>query len=265
MLENTTSLPSLLLIRTREAFVRGVIWAFIGTFYGVLFTIFSVLAEEWQLPLIHPFLFAGVLAATIGALIYSSMRLAVLIAIIISPVCAILMLFSDQTISPFNLLLIISLVGAIAGGVYGRFNSNSRVYRADAKTLTGFTAGLMVSVVGLFIDRLFPAMPIGVVIGIMCPLTGLVYVYLVPSFIRRFDNLLSSAGDGALVGIGVAVFLTLCNFVMVHSVDIDSTGAFHSLVHHVQYLLPQAILGGMLGGSLAGVFSSLLFDNWQDL
>ena len=71
--------------------------------------------------------------------------------------------------------------------------------------------------------------------------------------------------DGALVGLGVAVFLTLCNFVMVHSVGIDTTGEFHDLIHHVQDLLPQAIIGGLLGGGIAGVISSLLFEGWQDL
>jgi hypothetical protein len=253
-----------MIVRSKEAFIRGVIWAFIGTLYGVLFVIFTALAEEWKLP-VHPYLFAGVLAGTLGALIYSSMRLAVLMAIIISPVCAILMLFSSTPIPPLNLLFIIGSVGAVAGGLYGRFTSNSRVYRADAKTLTGFTSGLLVSLAYVLLFRHYSELSLGVVIGFMCPLTGLIYVILVPSFIRSFGNILPSMGDGALVGIGVAIFLTLCNFVMVHSIDIDSTGAFHGLIHHVQDLLPHAILGGLVGGGFAGVLSSLLFEGWQDL
>jgi len=264
MQQTYTSLPSALLIRIREALIRGLIWGFIGTLYGVLFVIFAALAEEWQLP-VHPYLFSGVLAGTIGALIYSSMRLAVLMAIIISPVCGILMVFSSTPISPLNLLLMISAVGAIAGGLYGHFTTNSRVNRADAKTLTGFTAGLLVSLVYVLFVNQFADIPLGVVIGIMCPFTGFIYVLLVPTFIRKFGNLLPPVGDGALVGVGVAVFLTLCNFVMVHSIDIDSTGAFHSLVHHVQDLLPEAIIGGLFGGTFAGIVSSLLFEQWQDL
>ncbi|MGD8588999.1 MAG: hypothetical protein PVG22_09250 [Chromatiales bacterium] len=264
MIQNTQSLPSTLYLRLREAFVRGIIWGFIGSLYGMLFVIFAALSAEWEIPL-PPYLFAGVLAGTIGALIYSSMRLAVLMAIIISPVCAILMVFSSTPIAPHNLVFIIGTVGAVAGALYGRFTKNSRVYRADAKTLTGFTSGLLVSLVYVMFSRQLSDLPMGVVVGIMCPITGFIYVSLAPTFIRTFGNLLPRAGDGALVGVGVAVFLTLCNFVMVHSIDIDSTGAFHELVHHVQALMPQAIFGGLIGGVLGGFVSSQFFNHWQDL
>ncbi len=264
MIPQTQTLTSSLYGRSKEAFVRAVIWGFIGSLYGMLFVIFAVLADEWGLP-VHPYLFSGVLAGTIGALIYSSMRLAVLMAIIISPVCAILMLFSSTPITPINLLLIIGTVGALAGAIYGRFTTNSRVNRADAKTLTGFTAGLLVAVGYVAFSKQLSNIPLGIVIGIMCPITGLIYVSLVPRFIRAFGNILPPAGDGALVGVGVAIFLTLCNFVMVHSIDIDSTGAFHELVHHLQAAMPQAILGGLVGGVLGGIISSMFFERWQDL
>lgn len=264
MMQQAHTLPTTLVIRSREVFIRGVIWAFIGALYGMLFVIFSSLADEWELP-IHPYVFSGMLAGTLGALIYSSMRLAVLMAIIISPVCAILMVFASTPISPLNLLFIIGGVGATAGGLYGRFNSHSRVHRADAKTLTGFTAGLLVSLGYLLLANQVADIPLGILIGIMCPLTGIIYVFLVPAFIRSCGNLLPPEGDGALVGIGVAVFLTLCNFVMVHSIDLDSTGAFHDLIHHVQDLLPQAMTGGLIGGGITGIVSSMLFERWQDL
>ena len=257
MLQNSQSLTSALYLRLREALIRGVIWGFIGSLYGMLFVIFAVLSDEWEMP-VHPFLFSGILAGTIGALIYSSMRLAVLMAIIISPVCAILMVFSATPIAPLNLLFIIGAIGAVAGALYGRFTTNSRVYRADAKTLTGFTSGLLVSVGYVMFSGQLSQVPLGVVIGLMCPITGLIYVSLAPTFIRAFGNLLPPTGDGALV-------LTLCNFVMVHSIDIDSTGAFHELVHLVQAQMPQAISGGVIGGLLGGVVSSLFFNHWQDL
>ena len=264
MINHSQLLPSALYLRIREASVRGVIWGFIGSLYGMLFVIFAVLSSEWEVP-VHPYLFSGVLAGTIGALIYSSMRLAVLMAIIISPVCAILMVFSSTPIAPINLLFIIGSVGAVAGALYGRFTTNSRVNRADAKTLTGFTSGLLVALGYVMFAKQLSDVPLGVIIGLMCPITGMIYVSLAPTFIRAFGNMLPPTGDGALVGVGVAIFLTLCNFVMVHSIDIDSTGAFHELVHHVQDLMPQAIFGGAIGGVLGGVVSSLFFNHWQDL
>jgi hypothetical protein len=186
-------------------------------------------------------------------------------AIILSPTCAILMLYASTPFTPLNLLMIMGSVGALAGALYGHFTKNSRVYRADAKTLTGLTAGLLVAFGYVMLAEQLTAAPMGLIVGIMCPLTGLMYVWLVPTFIRVFNNLLPPAGDGALVGIGVAVFLTLCNFVMVHSIDINATGAFHDLVHHIQHLLPQTVFGGAVGGVLGGIISSIFFEHWQDL
>ena len=130
--------------RFKEVLVRGLIWAFIGTLYALLFVFFSVFANQWEHQ-INPYFFSGVLAGTIGALIYSSMRLAVLMAIIITPVSSLLLLLSNAPMDPFSLILIIGSVGGIIGAFYGHYSIASRVYRADAKTLAGFCAGFLAS------------------------------------------------------------------------------------------------------------------------
>ena len=99
----------------------------------------------------------------------------------------------------------------------------------------------------------------------MCPFTGGLYVLFVPTFIRYFDNLLPSMGDGALVGIGVSVFIALSVFVMTNSISADSAGAYLPQIERINTLLPQAILGGLIGGGVAGVVSGLFFSRWQDL
>jgi hypothetical protein len=263
MIQTHSNTPKLIL-RTREALVRGLIWAFIGTLYGMLFVFFAVLAADWQLP-VHPYFFSGVLAGTIGALIYSSMRLAVLMATIITPISSLLLLLSNAPMKPLNLIFIVGMIGGVIGAFYGHFSTASRVHRADAKTLTGFSAGFLVSLGYLVFSGQMTDLSLGIVIGVMCPMTGWLYVFLVPTFIRLFNNLLPPMGDGALVGIGVAIFLALCIFVMTNSITTDSAGAYLPLIDHIQRLLPQAIMGGFVGGGVAGVLSGLFVSRWQDL
>ena len=91
--------------RAKEALVRGAIWAFIGSLYAMLFTFFASLTEYWQLPA-DPVFLAGILAGTIGALIYSSMRLAVLMTVIISPISIFYFIFSGRPVGPCTLQIL---------------------------------------------------------------------------------------------------------------------------------------------------------------
>jgi len=249
--------------RAKEVLVRGLIWAFIGILYGLLFVFFSVLAEDWE-HLINPYFFSGVLAGTIGALIYSSMRLAVLMAVLIAPITSLLLVTSNG-MDPFTLILSVGMIGGVIGALYGHYSVASRVHRADAKLLTGFSAGFLVSLGYLVFAGPSHDFDLVWVIGIMCPLTGALYVLFVPTFIRYFDNLLPPAGDGALVGMGVSVFISLLIFVMTNSINTDTAGAYLPQVEEIQTLLPQAIVGGLLGGGAAGLVSGLFFKRWQDL
>ncbi|MEO5344656.1 MAG: hypothetical protein H7842_15315, partial [Gammaproteobacteria bacterium SHHR-1] len=96
-------------------------------------------------------------------------------------------------------------------------------------------------------------------------LTGVLYVLLVPTFIHLYDDLLPPVGDGALVGGFVAVFISICSFVMASSVDTGMAGNLVPEVELVLEQLPSAMLGGVIGAGLAGVISGLLLTDWQDL
>jgi hypothetical protein len=263
-MQQINSMTPSLLGRSKDVVVRGLIWAFIGTLYGLLFLFFLVLARGWE-DLINPYFFSGVLAGTIGALIYSSMRLAVLMAIIITPISLLLLLMSDAPMDPISLILTIGLVGGVIGGLYGHYSKASRVHRADAKMLTGFCSGFLVSLAYLTTVGSSSDFALVWVIGLMCPLTGWLYVMFVPTFIKHFGNLLPSAGDGALVGMGTSVFISLLIFVMMNSINTDSAGTYLPQIEQIQALLPQAMVGGLLGGGIAGLISGLFFKNWQDL
>ncbi|PVV16599.1 MAG: hypothetical protein B6D77_00785 [gamma proteobacterium symbiont of Ctena orbiculata] len=250
--------------RLIEALIRGAIWAFIGLLYAMLFVFLAAFADHWQLP-IDPNLFAGVLAGTLGALIYSSMRLAVLMTTIISPISIFYFILSDHPVDLLFLVILVSAVGAVVGALYGTFSMGSRVNRADAKTLAGFSAGWLASLTYLLVVNFTAPISISMIVALLCPLTGILYVALVPGFIKLYDNLLPPVGDGLMVGVGVSGFIALCFFVMISSIDDSVAGPLSAALEVIHANLPSAILGGVLGAGLAGVASGLLLTGWQDL
>ncbi|PUB89793.1 MAG: hypothetical protein DBP01_09440 [gamma proteobacterium symbiont of Ctena orbiculata] len=250
--------------RIKEALIRGAIWAFIGLLYAMLFVFSAAFADYWQLP-IDPYLFAGVLAGTLGALIYSSMRLAVLMTTIISPISIFYFILTDHPVDLLMLVIVVSVVGAIVGALYGVFSMGSRVNRADAKTLAGFSAGWLASLSYLLVVNLTAPLSISTLVALLCPLTGILYVALVPGFIKLYDNLLPPVGDGLMVGMGVSGFIALCFFVMIGSIDDSVAGPLSAVLEVIHGNLPAAVVGGLIGAGLAGVGSGLLLTDWQDL
>lgn len=258
--ETTTVIPH----RIQEALIRGAIWAFIGLLYAMLFIFFVALAEHWQLPA-SPVLVAAILAGTLGALIYSSMRLAVLMTVIISPVSIFYFILAPWPIDLLYLLLVVTLIGAVIGALYGHFSHGSRVHRADAKTLAGFSAGWLAALAYLLIAWITEEPGPGWVILLMCPLTGMLYVWMVPSFIKHYDDLLPPIGDGLMVGAGVSAFVALTFFVLISGVDETVAGTLMPALEQMQEQLPESLLAGVVGGGMAGVVSGLLLTDWQDL
>ena len=230
----------------------------------MLFVFFAAFADYWQLPA-NPYLLAGVLAGTLGALIYSSMRLAVLMTIVISPVCIFYFILANHPVNLLFLLLIVTVIGAVIGALYGVFSMGSRVNRADAKTLAGFSAGWLASLGYLLFSSLVEDYSIGTIVALMCPITGILYVLLVPGFIKIYDNLLPPVGDGLIVGIGVSGFVTLSFFIMISSVDSSVAGPLITVLDTIRENLTGAVVGGIIGGGLAGIASGLLLTEWQDL
>ncbi len=250
--------------RLREALIRGAIWAFIGLLYAMLFVFFVALAEHWRPP-INPIFLAGILSATFGALIYSSMRLAVLMTAIISPVSIFYFILAPWPVHLPTLLLVVTVIGAVIGGLYGIFSMGSRIYRADAKTLAGFSAGWLASLSYLALSWLTEEMQLSLIVALMCPFTGFLYVWMVPSFIKHYDDLLPPVGDGLMAGIGISAFVALTFFVLISSIDSSVAGSLLPALEQVRDSLPQSLLGGIIGGGLAGVLSGLLLTDWQDL
>jgi len=250
--------------RSREAIIRGVIWAFIGTLYGLLFVIFYGMAG-YALPEVSPVLVAGTLSASIAALIYSSMRLASIVAPVASLVSIFTIIIHGQTIHLPSLVVVNALVGLMTGTVFGMLAKHSRVYRAHAKVVAGVIAGITVSIVFVLVHEVFAAFPLVLSIALMCLLTGATYVILAPRCVRLFDRFRPQVVNGAVVGCGTSVFVGLVLFVMVTGVAPEVSGSLDDVTRQIRELMPSAFLGGLLGGGLAGVASGWLIREWQDL
>lgn len=263
-----SSVPSLdvddpWLIRGKEALVRALIWAFIGALYGMLFVAFLMLSDVWGVP-IPSVLFASMSSGAVAALIYSSMRLSVIIAALMSIFSVAYLIVRDADVHSNNFVIHCLALGAFIGALFGRFAKTSQVYMADAKILSGLVAGTLTGLTYLVAEWLWNVPESGWMIAAMCPLTGWIYVFLVPIFVPRFSWLLPTMVDGAVVGAGASMFVGLCVWVMAGSIDTAVVGSAALVVKRILAEFPTAIAGGIIGGFVAGFVSGAIGLEWQD-
>lgn len=258
--------------RINEAAVRAAVWGFVGLFFGVLYLLFVVFIEQWGWP-VDPRLAAGIIAGTIGALIYGSMRLAVIVAIVVSLICLFLFTNVAGAVAVERLLLLLVPVGALIGALYGGFQRRSdcygpdcsRVYRADAKGVAGLVSGAGASMLYFSVIPHFASPPFALTVAVLCVVGGLLYVAVLPFCLRRFTELLPPAGDGAVVGAGAALFVGLFYFVLVGGIEPELVGALAGASERIHASLLDAVLGGVLGSGAAGFLRGLLRVEWTDL
>lgn len=250
--------------RTQQALIRATIWAFIGSLYGMIFIFFYHLAGHWSLPP-GPLFIAGTLAATIAALVYSSMSLAVIVTPITSVACLFYVVSHGAQISLASMALTAAIVGTVTGALYGIKSKNSRVFRADAKILAGISSGAAISLLMLMLAQIVPDLPLSIIVACACLLTGFLYTTVVPFYVNHFHNLLPPVIDGAVVGAGTSVFIALLFFVMITGVTPELAGQLQPLTEQIRSTFLTGTLGGMMGGGLSGFLSEMMLRKWQDL
>ncbi len=253
-----------LLHRVLGASIRAIIWAFIGSLYGIIFIFFYNLAEHWALPLNSLFI-AGTLAGTIAALIYSSMSLALIVTPITSVVCLFYIINNGNEISLSGMTFTAFIIGSIAGALYGLKAKNSHIFRAGAKTLAGISAGAVVALFIMILAQSFADISMTVTVAIACLLTGSLYITLAPFYVQHFHKLLPPVLDGAMVGAGTSVFIALLFFVMITGVTPEAAGSLQPLTEQIRNTMLSATLGGALGGGLSGFMAGLMLRKWHDL
>lgn len=188
-----------------EILFHGVTWALVGALYAALFVpVFEVVRNV--LPLWVAPICATVAATAGGALVYSSSQLALLVAIFSNFAVFGYLLYSGETASPLAPIVVGAGIGTVVGAVYGLSVKESRIHSAEAKLLAGTVVGSALSILSLVWILVFDA-SIAILIAILAPLAGIIYVRIVNHFIKRYSDILPPFGDGAVAGMVIGGFI----------------------------------------------------------
>lgn len=256
--------------RLKDAGARSVIWAFVGALFGVLFIASQHALKGFGGP-IDPLVLAGACAGAVGALIYSSMRLAVVTAGV-STVLLIGLQFTlgirpERLAGPVDTMTWLgaaAAVGAVVGAFYGYASPGSRVNRAVAKTAAGLVAGGSTGLLWWLVVRSVGDVPLWLTVGVLVPAVGWSYVFLATYFVRWGSRWLPRVIDAALVGAAVASVVALGYWAVVASVNPALAGEA-GLDRNLLAALPEALVAGAGGGMVAGFVRGMLGFGWYDL
>lgn len=229
----------------------AVIWGLVGAIYAGLFVIFqeSLIAAGYAdyAPLI-----AAPLAGAIGAAFYGAMQVAILgtLAGILATFGYVVSMAEESAF--LGVLAAAGLAGMVIGSGFGNLQL-FLVRGALCKAMAGMIGGLAASaaVWGLVLG-LGPRLPLWLETGLLVPITGSVYVALVTHIEPRLVGKVPVPIMGGLVAGSLASVIGTTFW----AVGGAATGSVDPVVIQAMETaltrLPQAILGGALGGILAG-------------
>ncbi len=188
-----------------EIIFHGVTWGLVGALYAALFVpVFEVIRNVlplWVAPI------CATIAATVGgALVYSSSQLALLVAIFSNFAVFAYLLYSGETASPLAPILVGAGIGTAVGAAYGLSVKGSRIHSAEAKLFAGTVVGSALSILSLVWILVFDASII-ILIAILAPVAGMLYVRIVNQFIERYSDVLPPFADGAVAGMVIGGFI----------------------------------------------------------
>ena len=234
-----------------DALLRGVIWGLIGGIYAALFVGFLESFQflgfsAWSLVL------AGSLAGAVGAAFYGAMQIAILgtLAGVIASF-AYLVIYSGG-VHPLGVLVLASVAGMTLGIAFGAmhvFLLRGALSKLVSGLIGGSCAGLALWAVTLALPQ---PLPLGILVGILVPITG--YVYVAVS--ERLETLCAGRLPDPIVGGLVAGSLAGVVGTSVWAVGGSATGSvgpvYQEVIEQALSQVPVAILGGAIGGILAG-------------
>ena len=250
--------------RLEDALIRGFVWGIIGVIFGFLFVVLSAYFRASD-PLSPGFLITTATAGALGALIYGSLRLSIIVAVTVNTVGILYFLLGANALQPGWMMLASCLTGSVIGAIYGGRVKDSRVFRAEAKIIAGMVAGTIASLCLFPLILAIGQIPLFWTTMILCPLTGLIYVTIVPGFVCRCCHLLPPVADGALVGGGVGAILALFFWIMVGSLHGNLPPAEQTFIQHTLVLLPDGLSGAAIGGCIIGFLRAVTGTKWMDI
>lgn len=247
-----------------DAILRSMIWAFVGLIFGTILTVFSDLIGSLHLavPTVIP---ATAMAAIVGVLFYGSMELAVLASIASLIASFGFIMLSPGPNGPLSVAIVAVLSGVIVGAFYGRQSHDEHVKRTSTKFLTGLISGIVAAGFYLTLKHFVGPMPLYWEAGLLCAMTGGIYVNLLPLLGKHLGHNLPATFNGILAGGCVAGFFGICVWLATGDLVTQISGAAAQAADRVLADLLPAAGGAAVGAAIGGFLGGLLGLDWEDV
>lgn len=248
--------------RRRNIFLRGLIWSLIGLIYAPLFTGLRVLFQGlgWEHAAFAP---AAALAGAAGAAFYGARQVALAGTALGLVVASVLFFVVPGTVGLWPVVLSAALVGALLGAI-ARFPDRCS-FSVPGKTLAGLVTG---AACGGFMALVEPMHPqhfhiIGAV-AFLVSVNGVLYVATVPWWVRRTGLNRGQACNliEALVISGLAALAAGSLWVVSGPLIGVVEEPYLDLIATMHRDIPLAVVGGMLGGAVAGALLEAFRFRW---
>jgi hypothetical protein len=246
-----------------EIIYNGIIWAFVGVLYAAIFIpVFEV--TQNSIPLWAAAICATVAATAGGALVYSSSQLALMVAMASNFAVFGYLLYSGEMASPIAPIMVGAGVGFIVGAMYGLIVKESRIYRAEAILLAGIADGVVISILSLLWILVFNA-SVTLLVVVLAPLSGLIYVLIVNRFIQRYSDILPPIADGAVAGMVIGGFVGLGLWVMGAIAMDNATPEWRDSIETIVQSTPITIAAASVSTLLLGMLYAALRSRFEGL
>lgn len=234
----------------------AIIWGIAGGFFGIVYLAFLKHLQQagpavWQIPL------AAAVAGAVVSTFYSAMRVALVGALAGATTSLVCLTVAPSPLTPWQVMALCGLVGLALGMPASAFLERRRgaLVVAGAGLTTGAMAGICVSILA----KLGPYWSgAGWAVFIMVPMTGLLFTVLtlalgprVKAIIPRWFGVCLACAVMASV-VGVSLWALAASF----RLDVDPQLRIALQAMFAQ--IPEAVLGGIVGGALGGSLLELL-------
>ncbi|WP_428604842.1 hypothetical protein [Sedimenticola sp.] len=246
--------------RKSDLLIRAIIWGFVGSIFGGLYIGFigmliPSIAGNW---VIIP---AAAFAGAVGAAFYGSFQVAI-IGTLAGAASGIGYLIVAENGQLSEMSAVSLVAGVVAGFIYG--NTHREVSGALMKALTGLVAGALAGSllwlslwVGAVLNSFFSAL-------ILVPITGAFYV----SGTYRLTDRLACRLPLPMVGSLVAALLSVVIAGSIWSVHEAMLASYQLAASTTEPAALIRTLGSILGGAIGGMVAGGLFARvglkWQD-
>jgi hypothetical protein len=250
--------------RWRLALIRGIIWSLYGMIYAPLFAGLAELLKGFGFDS-TTYIIAATVTGTTTAVLYGARELSLISSGIGAGVGVVLLILLGEQ-SAFVPTVVIAGVIATAAGLTIHFPTRCSTH-VGAKAMSGLVAGALGGGL-LMLLEFWQTTPVSlfIALAVLVSLNGLLYVLSLRGWVALLQRLFRTSYPCYLIETTIMALLAMVaagSVWMVSGPLMNSDGSLWqtaSLAMHAQ--LPQAILGGLVGGGAAGMALELFRLSW---